>query len=76
MRVTHELWKSVDPSSGVIEHIFFKAEDRDRQQLSAGAELIWTVCAKSFAEAMTRYYQHMDWGEYKVMSDEDWQPYS
>jgi hypothetical protein len=38
--------------------------------LSAEARLVWTVDASSHLEAMTRYYEHQDWGVYTT--DQEW----
>jgi hypothetical protein len=70
----HELWKEEDADA--TEYAFFLSRHRDMQQLGPNAQLIWTVDADSYAEAMTKYYEFMDWGKYKVMSPEDWEPYS
>ncbi len=39
--------------------------DEARGMMDSGAELIWTVDANSHLEAMTKYYEFMDWGAYK-----------
>lgn len=35
-----------------------------RSLLESGAKLVWTCEAVSHFDAMTKYYKHMDWGEY------------
>jgi hypothetical protein len=32
--------------------------------LGPDARLVWTIEAANHFEAMTRYYEHMGWGEY------------
>ena len=38
--------------------------DEQRALMPPDARLVWTVEATSHFEAMTLYYEHMDWGEY------------
>jgi len=75
MLLTHELWESIDPVTGAVCHAFFLAKNRATQPLEPGAKLIWTVEANSHAEAMSKFYEHMNWRIYKAMSVEDWKPY-
>lgn len=76
MILTHELWEDVDADTGAVSYSFFPAKNRDEQLLGPMATLIWTVDANSYAEAMSKYYAYMNWGEYKVISVDDWKPYS
>ena len=39
--------------------------DSARAMLDADAWLEWEVEASSYLDAMTKYYEHMDWGEYR-----------
>ncbi|QDO84533.1 hypothetical protein FM037_16620 [Shewanella psychropiezotolerans] len=39
--------------------------DDARRLLEPEAKLTWTCEASSNFEAMTKYYEHMSWGEYK-----------
>jgi hypothetical protein len=43
--------------------------------MDSNAELIWTVEANSHFEAMTKYYEFMDWGEYEITFEQDKEPY-
>jgi hypothetical protein len=49
------------------------SRDRQCQQVLAAfdpadpAELVWTVDADSYVEAMTLYHEHMGWGPYRPM---------
>lgn len=75
----HELWHEISDGGG--SYSFFLAGplgDSNRALLGTGSELIWTVEADSYFEAMTKYYEFMDWGEYKIPPDwEDLkEPYS
>ena len=49
--------------------------DAARAELASGSKLVWEVEAGSHFEAMTRYYQHMGWGEYTTEQDWDRQAY-
>lgn len=70
----HELWKEGD-----TEQTFCLAGpdgDSARKLLPPNAMLVWTVDAESHFEAMTLYYAHMGWGEYKSdYPEEDKKPY-
>jgi len=51
--------------------------DAARALLQPGARCVWTVEADSHFEAMTKYYEYMDWGKYESDFPEiDKQPYS
>ena len=58
----HELWiESKD------EQTFCLAGPRGddaRKLLRPGAKLVWACEASSHFEAMTKYYEYMDWGVY------------
>lgn len=34
--------------------------------MDSDAKLVWEVEADSYFEAMTKYYAHMQWGEYQT----------
>lgn len=59
--VLHELWVHDDGQT------FCLADghgDQARGMMPDDAVLTWTVDADSHFEAMTKYYEHMDWGTY------------
>lgn len=64
---TWELWKHDDGEA--IEYGF----GSDRQLILAAfdpadpAELVWTIEAESYVEAMTLYHEHMGWEPYRPM---------
>jgi len=69
----HELWVESDQ-----EQIFCLAEpmgDDVRALMLPGAKKVWTVEARSHFEAMTKYYEHMRWGEYTTEHSSDYEPY-
>jgi hypothetical protein len=73
--VLHELWDG-DGEDGPTFCAAGPKGDDARTMLGPTAKLIWTVEAKSHFEAMTLYYQHMDWGEYKTDQEWDLQTYA
>lgn len=68
----HELRKE---KNGYTFCISGEMGDDARATLESEAELIWTVEADSHFEAMTKYYEFMDWGEYKTEFEQDKEPY-
>ena len=72
-RLLHELW--VDPNVGHTFCLAGPMGDNARQMLPTNAKLAWTVEAASYFEAMTLYYQHLDWGEYQLHHPDDQRPY-
>ena len=69
-----ELWKDAD-GSGFTFCLAGPMGDSARNLLELGATLIWTVEAISHFEAMTAYYEFMDWGIYQTDQEWDRQPY-
>ncbi|WP_194898616.1 hypothetical protein [Catenulispora pinisilvae] len=57
----HELW---DDEDGPAFCLAGPRGDGARALLTGEAQLVWTVEAASFFEAMTLYYRHMGWGTY------------
>ena len=62
--VLHELWE--DPGSEGRYRFCLAGPhgDQARSMLSSSARLTWSVEADSHFQAMTLYYEHMDWGTY------------
>ena len=56
-----ELWKDPD---GYLFCFAGPMGEQARSLLPDEATIIWTVEAKSHHEAMTKYYEYMNWGEY------------
>ncbi len=70
----HELWKE---NEGCQTFCFAGSMgDGARALMDENAELICTIEADSHFEAMTKYYDFMDWGEYKTEFEQDKEPYS
>jgi hypothetical protein len=70
--VLHELWDEGD--EGLTFCLAGPMGDGARRLLGAGARI---VEARSHFEAMSRYHEHMGWGEYSTDYPEfDMQPYS
>jgi hypothetical protein len=77
MKLKHELWKDIGGEQ--YSHYTFclagPQGDDARGLLSPDAEKIWEVEAGSHFEAMTAYYNFMDWGEYSTDQAWDMQSY-
>jgi hypothetical protein len=62
--MNHELWQEPD---GCQTFCLAGAEgDGARALMHSDAKLVWEVEAESHFEAMTKYYAHMQWGEYQT----------
>lgn len=70
----HELWKEKDGNQTFC--LAGSLGEDARKSLEFGAELVWKVEADSHFEAMTKYYEFMDWGSYKTDFKDDKKPYS
>ena len=68
----HELWKE---KGGYSFCLAGPMGDQARSMNSENAKIIWTVEANSHFEAMTKYWEFMEWGEYTSEFDEDKEPY-
>lgn len=69
----HELWLESDDEQTFC--LSGPSGDSVRKTLSPKANLVWTCEADSYFDAMTQYYQYMNWGEYKTDFPEDKKPY-
>ena len=69
----HELWKE---ENGYTFCLAGSIGDGTRAMIDSKAKLIWTVEANCHFEAMTKYYEFMNWDEYKTEFEEDKKPYS
>ncbi len=58
----HELW--IENENEQTFCLAGAQGDDARKLLEPGAKLVWTCDAKSHFEAMTKYYQYMEWGQY------------
>jgi hypothetical protein len=62
--MNHELWQEPD---GCQTFCLAGAQgDGARALIDSDAKLVWEVEADSHFEAMTKYYAHMQWGEYRT----------
>ena len=68
--VLHELWDDPESQGGFTFCLAGPLGDEARAWLSPSARIVWTVQAESHFEAMTRYYEHQEWGRYTT--DQDW----
>ena len=70
----HELWVE---ASGQTFCLAGPNGNGARALLEPGACCVWTVEADSYFEAMTKYYEYMEWGKYATDFPEiDRLPYS
>lgn len=70
----HQVWKSPE---GLTTLCFADERgDGSRSLFEPGSTLIHTFLASSHYEAMTIYYQFMDWGVYTTIFKQDKEPYS
>lgn len=72
-RLRHELWE--DPAGLGTFCLAGPDGAAARAGLPPGSKLVWTVEADSHFEAMTKYYEHMDWGLYSSQHAGDREPY-
>ena len=74
MKLIHELWK--DESEGEFTFCLAgPAGEKARSLLEGKTEKIWECEAETFYEAMTKYYEFQDWGEYEQIFVSDTWPY-
>lgn len=57
----HELWIE---DGGQTFCLAGPHGDQARAMLTTGARLVWEVEASCHLDAMSKYYQYMNWGEY------------
>lgn len=69
----HELWEEGELSTFCLAG---PMGDGARDLLGPGAILLWTVVAESHFDAMTKYYEFKNWGEYTTEHELDRQAYS
>jgi hypothetical protein len=65
----YELWGTPDKTSLLFTGADEIENCKRQNMIEPDAELIWTVDADSYDEAMTLYYEYMGWGIYKPMDD-------
>jgi hypothetical protein len=68
----YELWQH-EEAGEVVGYTFLPVDElyeRRLQLLETGSELVWTVEADTYNEAMKLYHEHMDWEPYKPWEDE------
>jgi hypothetical protein len=71
--LVHELWIESEE-----EQTFCLAGpmgDDARKARLPGARLVWTVDASSHFDAMTKYYEHMNWATYTSGQASDFESY-
>lgn len=68
-----ELWKSNSENSQLFipRNECYEIEMKKHKEITPDQELVWTCEARSYFEAMQKYYDHMGWGKYKP--EPDWE---
>jgi len=67
--IKHQVWKDSEGLTGVC---FANSKGDDyRNLLENDSKLIHTFYASSHFEAMTIYYEFMNWGEYQLVYQQD-----
>lgn len=70
VQLVHEIWREPDGCTSLV--MAGPQGDEFRQKhLHPEAELIGTILGSSYFEAMTRYYEFMEWGEYRTEWPQD-----
>lgn len=69
----HEIWENPEGLTTFL--VSDASSDASRNLLEPGSKLIKYIYASSHFEAMTLYYQFMDWGTYTTNFEEDKLPY-
>ena len=69
----HEIWENPEGLTTFL--VSDESGDDSRKLLEPGSKLIKYIDASSYFEAMTLYYQFMDWGKYTTDFEEDKLPY-
>ena len=68
--MTYELWQSQDENVASQAFVAVDQNYLKHPEISDGQhQLIWSVDADSYNDAMTRYHEFMDWEPYKPMVD-------
>lgn len=62
--MNHELW--LEPDGCQTFCLAGAQGDSARALMGSDAKLVWEVEADNYFEAMTKYYAHMQWGEYRT----------
>ena len=68
----YELWSNKDKTSLSFFGVDYPNYEQNLQMLKDEEdefELVWTTEAKTYNEAMQKYYDFMDWGKYKPFDE-------
>jgi hypothetical protein len=76
-KLVHEIWEDFGEEGESLPDVCFAGPDGDdfRRSLGPQARLTGTFEAGSQFEAMTIYYELMNWGKYTPTYDWDYEPY-
>jgi hypothetical protein len=73
-KIKHEVW--LDKEGLPCLCLADERGDSAREMLGESRQLIYSFYAFSHFDAMTIYYQYMDWGIYETKFEIDKEPYS
>ena len=68
----YELWANKDKTNSSFFAVEYPNYEQNLQLLKDEEELfelIWTTEAKTYGEAMQKYYDFMGWGKYKLFDE-------
>ncbi len=73
-KIKHDIWKSKEG----LTSLCFSGEigEESRSILEPDSEIIHSFYADSHFDAMTKYYEYMDWGVYETECEEDKEIYN
>lgn len=73
----HEIWLDPDPDGQMLPGLCLAGPMGDgfRSLLSEGAVKAGEIIGHSHFDAMTKYWRHQGWGEYKTPHQQDYMPY-
>lgn len=72
-KIKHDIWKSKDGLTSLC--LSGKLGEESRSFLEPNSEIVHSFYASSHFQAMTKYFEYMDWGEYKIEHIIDKIPY-
>lgn len=75
-KLVHEIWIE-ERATGSLPGLCLAGPDGDafRRMMASDARLVRTFEAETNFEAMTIYYRHNGWGDYKLNDPMDQKPY-
>jgi len=69
----HEVWQDIEGKTMLC--FAGKLGNEARELLEQDSNLVYTFYAESHYEAMNKYYEYMEWGNYETEFEVDKEPY-